>query len=106
MKKIKIFTDDGFIFENLLSQISFKQDEVSNDLDLNYEAYLIEVDFYSSYRKQSARRSYQKCQEIIAGMGGIFSFLLHLGYFLTITQNSLNRINLIMNQLYTFPKLE
>lgn len=102
IKKIEIVTDDGIIFQEANKKESFKLSEIVNDFDLNYKKQLMEVDFFSSPKKQYATRNYQKIQEVLASLGGIFSFFMTVGLVITRIQIEVNLINSVMNKLYAF----
>ena len=103
-KKVNINTDDGFVFRHISTIESFQLDEKSLDVDLNYNQFIFQAEFYSSPKKESATRTYQKIQEVIASIGGLLSLFVSIGFILNGPQNRLNVIKTIMNNLYVFHK--
>ena len=79
-------------------------DEKNIDIDLNYEEFIFQAEFYSSPRKEYATRTYQKIQEVIASIGGLLNLFVAIGFILTGPQTRLNVIKTIMNKLYVFHK--
>lgn len=106
IKKLEINTDDGFFFKTEDLKEGYKMDTLEVDVDLSFNYNILAITFTSSPNKQFATRNYQKVQEVIAGIGGIFSFLSFLGFILTYYQNYLNRISIVMNELYSFPNFQ
>ena len=105
-KKVEIVTDDGFVFQQSKLDQSFQKDEGAFDVDLNYNQFIFQAEFYSSPKKQYATRTYQKIQEVIASIGGLLSLFVAIGFVLTGPQTRLNVIKTIMNNLYAFHKRE
>lgn len=102
IKMIDIITDDGLVFqENKISQ-SFMVDEIEYDIDLNTKESILNVGFYSTDKKQYATRNYQKIQEVLANMGGMFSLFLSMGFIIIKMPNEIRIINRLMNELYIF----
>ena len=103
-KKVEIVTDTGFVFRKAETLESFQLDEKNIDIDLNYEEFIFQAEFYSSPRKEYATRTYQKIQEVIASIGGLLNLFVAIGFILTGPQTRLNVIKTIMNKLYVFHK--
>lgn len=103
IKKLEIITDDGFFFKKENSKKGYKMDTLEIVANFGFNSNILAITFTSSPNKQFATRNYQKVQEVIAGIGGIFSFLSFLGFIFTYYQNYLNRISIVMNELYTIP---
>lgn len=103
-KKVNINTDDGFVFRHISTTGSFQLDEKSLDVDLNYNQFIFQAEFYSSPKKEVAVRTYQKIQEVIASIGGLLSLFVSIGFILNGPQTRLNVIKTIMNNLYVFHK--
>lgn len=103
-KKVEIVTDTGFVFRKAETLESFQLDEKNIDIDLNYEEFIFQAEFYSSPRKEYATRTYQKIQEVIASIGGLLNLFVAIGFILIGPQTRLNVIKTIMNKLYVFHK--
>lgn len=99
-------TDQGWFFESLQFIKGFVVGNYLYDLGAYEKNTILQIFYsisvYSSEKKSTISRRYQKVQDILAQFGGVCNILLIIGFFLAKVENHYSFIYETMNKLYDF----
>ena len=103
-QKVSIETDDGVILSNVVKKQDFLFEKKEIDISMadSYENPILSIYFLSSTNVMMITRIYQSLPEVIAILGGLFSFLHICGKILSNSEKKVHLTKLLMNSLYSF----
>ena len=110
LKKIKIMTDDAYVFTNndVIEDIIF--DQLQLDIfkvdSIDDPQALFQCQIFSSQTSENIIRTYQKLAEALANIGGMASILMFAGFLFTTIEKSFDLQKRVMNALYSFQNIE
>ena len=104
MQQVELFTYDNLIYNYNANQQFFNKQfsMVSDSLTANDESHVVDMFIFSSNKIQIIERTYMTLLEAAAVVGGISSFVLVMGTFITFKYNDMRLQTKLINKLFSF----
>ena len=100
---LKVDTDNGFLFDSIVSYSSYKYEQTSYDMrNVNYQQTLVEFVILSGKAEEYFYRSYIKIQSVFAEVGGILNGLSIIGIIMFKFFEGKLYENSLVNSLFVF----